>query len=451
MRRMTRVLAAAGVSSVLALITAMPAAATAVPRGRDEQWWFTTWDIENKVWPITKGAGVTVAVIDTGVNSQLPDLNGVVIPGADLENGGGDGRMDTDTKDGGHGTGMAALIASQGTTTGFVGVAPEAKIMPIVATGGDTVKIAKGVRYATDHGAKVVNISQGSAAPSGQCLPQIQEAVGYAIQHDVVVVSSAGNEGDTLNSAHAPSVCAGVLSVGAIDYKNRAWVKTQRQPYVTVAAPGVSVGSIGRDGKFIPRLEGTSQASALTSATAALLRSKFPQMSAREVVQRITNTTVDAGPQGKDNMTGYGTVVPIFALTRNVPKSAPNPVFEKFDQWQATQPKQAQTPGAQPQGAEQKEDSGPSSTLIVLGFFGGLTVLIVVGAILMARRSGGRNRGAGPQQFGPGGPQPGTPPSFGAPPAQGAPPEGARPDFRPPAGQVWPGPTDQGPSNEPRN
>jgi type VII secretion-associated serine protease mycosin len=446
---MTRVLAAAGVSSVLALITATPAAATAVPRGRDEQWWFTAWDIENRVWPITKGAGVTVALIDSGVNAQLPDLKGVVVSGVDLENGGGNGWTDTDTEKGGHGTGMAALIASQGTASRFVGVAPEAKIMPIVTPGGDIVNTDKAIRYATDHGAKVINISQSSAAPSGQCL--VQEAVGYAIQHDVVIVSSAGNEGDTLNSANSPSVCAGVLAVGAIDYQKRAWVKTQRQPYVTVAAPGVSVGSLGRDGKFIPRLEGTSQASALTSAAVALLRSKFPQMSAREVVQRITNTTVDAGPKGKDNMTGYGTVVPIRALTINVPKSAPNPVFEKFDQWQATQPKQAQTPGAQPQGAEQKEDSGPSSTLIVLGFFGGLTVLIVVGAILVGRRLGSRNRGAGPQQFGPGGPQPGTPPSFGAPPAQGAPPAGARSDFRPPAGQAWPGPPDQGPSNEPRN
>jgi hypothetical protein len=247
-----------------------------------------------------------------------------------------------------------------------------------------------------------------------------------------------------------------VLSVGAVDHKNRAWVKTQRQPYVTVAAPGVSVGSVGKDGKFIPRLEGTSQASALTSATAALLRSKFPQMSAREVVQRITNTTVDAGPKGKDDMTGYGTVVPIFALTRNVPKNAPNPVFEKFDQWQAAHPQTTQNPTSNPQNPK-TEDSGTKNTPYLIAILGGLAVLIALIAIILVKTLDRRGRAATPHQYQHPGAHPGTPPPpFGrpsrppGPPHPGAP-RDPQPHFGPHTDHRPQGPYHQGPPPPPQH
>jgi hypothetical protein len=413
------------------------------------------------------------------VNAQLPDLNGVVVPGTDVMSGGGDGRTDTDTEDGGHGTGMATLIAGQGGRSQFAGVAPEAKIMPIVSRGVRLIETAKAIRYAVDHGAKVINLSQSAPAPSGQCLPQLQQAVGYAIQRDVVVVAAAGNDGNEVNSPQDPANCAGVLAVGAVDNQKRAWSDTQRQPYVSVAAPGVSVGAVLKDGQFDGRLNGTSQATALTSGAVALVRSKFPQMPAREVVQRIINTAVDAGPPGKDNMTGSGVILPDRALTVNVPKSAPNPVFEKFDQWQATQPKTQQNPTGQPQGSQSPEDSGSNGTLYVFAVFGGITVLVLGGALLLARRLGRRGGGAPPQQPGPYGSQPGMPPSFGTPPGQRGPqgpppggqyspqgpppggqqrpqgpppvdqqftpPSGARPQFIPPSDQGGRGPSDEGP------
>src|SRR5262249_23480905 len=127
-------------------------------------------------------------------------------------------------------TGMASLIASQGIRTGFVGVAPKAKILPIKAN--ILNEGAKAIRYAVDHHAQVINISQ--AAPS-TCPSDVQEAVAYAIQHDVVVVAGAGNDGDTSNSSMFPANCAGVLAVGAVDSRTVPWTKTQRQPYVTVA------------------------------------------------------------------------------------------------------------------------------------------------------------------------------------------------------------------------
>jgi subtilisin family serine protease len=267
-------------------------------------------------------------------------------------------------------------------------------------------------------------------------------------------VAGAGNDGDTTNAVMAPASCAGVLAVGAIDNQKRAWRKTQRQPYVTVAAPGYWVGAIGENGRFIPNLSGTSQASGLTSGAVALLRSRFPQMPAREVVQRITNTTVDAGPKGKDDMTGYGTVVPILALTRNVPKNAPNPVFEKFDQWQAAQPKPTQNPTTNPQNPKTEEDSGTKNTPYI-AILGGLGVLIALAVIILVKTLRRRERATAPHQYGPPGSYPGTPP-FGGPPGPSGPPHPGtphdpRPYFAPPTGHGRQDPYHQGPPPPPQH
>src|SRR3954452_11083269 len=180
MRRLIRT--AIGATSALFMVgaAATPGVAAA-PGPRREQWWFTVWAVQNKVWPITEGKGVTVAVIDSGVEASIPDLSGVVLPGTDAEGGGGDGRTDVDDANPpGHGTAMSGLIASQGRGTGFVGIAPQVKILPIVSK--NLSSKAPGIRYAVDHGAKVINISQG--APT-TCPADLQEAVGYAIQHGV--------------------------------------------------------------------------------------------------------------------------------------------------------------------------------------------------------------------------------------------------------------------------
>ncbi|MFG2006587.1 S8 family serine peptidase [Spirillospora sp. NPDC048911] len=415
---MTRFLAAAGASSLLALTVATPAGA--VPGPRSEQWWFSAWEVQKKVWPVSQGAGVTVAVIDTGVNAQLPEFQGgVVVPGSDLDRGSGDGRTDTDAEKGGHGTGMAALIASQGGRTGFVGVAPQAKIMPITA--GNPAAIAKGIRYAADHGAKVISISQGFIANRG-CQPDLQQAVGYAIQKDAVIVVSAGNEGNRANPSNNPANCAGVLAVGAVDNKKKAWIGTQRQPYVAVAAPGAPVTSVGRNGTLVGDVIGTSQAAALTSAVAALVRSKHPQMPNREVVQRIIASAVDAGPPGKDNMTGAGVIIPERALNANVPKSAPNPVFAKYDQWARTQPQgQGGQTGTQAPGvAEPKNNDDRNSIITLVIAVGGIlgVVLLAVVIFVFSKRggkggppSGGFGGGPG---MGPGQQAGGPPPGWGA-------------------------------------
>ncbi|RSN60286.1 S8 family serine peptidase [Actinomadura sp. WAC 06369] len=433
---MTRWLAGIGAGSLLVLTSATPAGA--VPGPRSDQWWFKAWEIQTKVWPVTKGSGVTVAVIDNGVNGQLPDLQGALVPGTEITQGGGNKGLIGPTSDveDSHGTGMAGLIASQGTATGYVGVAPEAKIMPIKA---DLTEWAQAIRYAADNGAKVINLSQGFAAKA--CRPETQQAVAHALERDAVVVASSGNTGGTTNQAMEPANCAGVLAVGAVDNQKRAWTNTQRQPYVDVAAPGFLVNSLLADGTVAERIVGTSQSAALTSAVAALIRSKYPQMTGREVVQRILNTTKDAGPPGKDNQTGLGVIIPADALNAQVAKNAPNSVYADYDKWKQANPNAVQ--GGQQGGekAEKKDvppseqtkaaDSADRNTMILLGVVGAVVLVVAVVLFLVFRKS---KKKAAPTGSGPGGgfgppggqqympPQPPMQPHGGQP--QGPPPQG---------------------------
>lgn len=343
--RRAAAMVAAGLVGIGGVVPANPARA-AVPKPRPEQWWFTAWDVED-VWKISQGQGITVAVLDSGVNAKLPELRDVVLPGGDGRHGeDSDGRTDIDDEEG-HGTEMAGLIASRGGPSGLVGVAPEVKILPVVID-GRMLSMTAGIRYAADHGAQVINVSSGYSYPGG-CAGNVEQAVIYAVNKGAVVVASMGNEGNTTNFMLMPGSCGGVLAVGAVTNQKLAWVKTQRQDYVSVAAPGVQVGSVTKTGTFNNAIDGTSQASALAAAAVALVRSKYPQLTPREVVQRIINTTVDAGPTGPDNMTGSGVIVPMRALTNNVDKNAPNPTFDRMDQWIAEYPELARQEGATPE------------------------------------------------------------------------------------------------------
>lgn len=349
---------AAGTAIALSMILTTPLQAE--PGPREEEWWFKAWSIQDKVWPISRGGGVTVAVLDSGVNAKLPDLAGVVLRGTDVDTG-GDGRRDHGAENGGHGTAMAALISGQGRGSGMWGVAPEAKILPIGIVGG-SYYWARSIRYAVDHGAKVINISQGVVSDE-PCLDKLQAAIDHAIRRDAVVVVSAGNQGDYSKRPQLPAKCNGVLVVGAVDSQRNVWEKSSPASYVSVAAPGVQVGSVGSDGNFISTVDGTSQAAALTSGVAALIRSKYPKMTGRQVVQRLIATAKDTGPQGWDDRSGYGTIIPRRALTEKVPANAPNPVYDRLDRWRAGH---AQIPTSENsmdpgQNRRRQLDSGPQS------------------------------------------------------------------------------------------
>ncbi|WP_378297659.1 S8 family serine peptidase [Actinomadura sediminis] len=380
---------------IAGVVTSSPITAYAIePTPHEAEWWFTTWQVTEKLWPVTMGGGITVAVVDSGVNAALPELRSAVLPGYDATGQGRDAHQDVDrTPDAlgkggfGHGTAMASLIAARGGGAGMVGVAPEAMILPVIARQG--TEYATGIRWAADNGAKVINISaaQVNAYSADTCPKPFQEAIDHALRKDVVVIAGSGNAG-RVNLPMIPGGCPGVLTVGAVDHRLRPWTDSTRQRSVDVAAPGVDVVELDRQGR-LGQGTGTSPATALASAAVALLRAKHPQMPAREVVQRIIATAKDTGPSGWDDRTGYGVVNPYKALTTDVPANAPNPVYAEWDQLQKRQPTTPASPAAQ---AAAKDESTPvlnTRTLLLIAA-GAAALLALVGtslALLFRRKN----------------------------------------------------------------
>lgn len=429
---------------VLPLLAAAPAVASSgravgvgvasVPRaalpklpdmGVEGHWWFTSWRIP-QVWAAgARGQGITVAVVDTGVQASVPELNGVVLPGTDFK--GGDGRTDTDTggEGRGHGTAMATFIAGQGGPLGLVGVAPEAKILPVTGREGST-----GIAWAVDHGAKVISISNGLA---GKCLSEDAEAVRYALDHGAVVVAGPGNDGPN-GPGLAPADCPGAVAVGAFDYQLHVWSGSQQGAYLSFAAPGVHMPTTNlKRQRFFST--GTSDSTALTSGAIALVWSKYPQLTARQVVARVLATALDLGPPGRDDGFGYGAVRPYQAMTSDVPADAPNPIFD------AAKPAASTTTSttAVPSGGVDSPSRSGNWLLVVLGI--GVAALVVLALIVvaiavpMSRRSRRRAQQAAAARYPMSGPQP--PPGPGYPGPGGPPPAGPPPQtsgWRPPPG-----------------
>lgn len=256
---------------------------------------------------ITRGEGVIVAVLDSGVDATHPDLAGSVLPGTDLT-GQGDGHTDVD----GHGTAMASLIAAHGRVRG---IAPAAKILPVrafVKKQGGTSRFAAGVRWAVANGAKVVSISS-----SGEDDLLERQEIQAAMAADVVVVSGVGNRPDA-TSVGFPAAIPGVVAAAAVDKSgNQAEFSVSGQQ-VVIAAPGVSLSRAYPGGKY-SIASGTSDATAITAGAVALMRARFPQLKAPEVVRRLTATAIDKGEPGRDPDYGFGVINLVGALTADLP------------------------------------------------------------------------------------------------------------------------------------
>ncbi|MGB2568791.1 type VII secretion-associated serine protease mycosin [Micromonospora citrea] len=258
--------------------------------------------------PLATGAGVTVAVIDSGVDRRHPQLRGQVLDGADFLDPGGDGSRDC----AGHGTGVASIIAAApGDGVAFQGLAPRARILPVrvseqqVVEGresGRTVsaaEFARAIRWAVDHDADVLNLSVVLYADD----PAVRAAVGYAVRRDVVVVAAAGNLHDSGDPRPYPAAYEGVLGVGAIGSDGSRADFSQTGPYVDLVAPGGDV-LMAAPGQGHHRAEGTSYAAPFVAATAALIRQYRPDLTAAQVAERIVSTA-DPAP-GDRGSGGYG-------------------------------------------------------------------------------------------------------------------------------------------------
>ncbi|MCF3100777.1 type VII secretion-associated serine protease mycosin [Streptomyces roseoverticillatus] len=316
-------------TAVLAAVLAvLPAAGTAHADSiRVQEWALDTLHAE-EAWQTTKGAGVTVAVLDTGVDDGHPDLAGQVLPGKDLI---GFGAGPGDRAWARHGTAMAGIIAGRGhgadSTDGVVGVAPEAKILPVrvILEDGDPSRakarsgrgnaLADGIRWAADHGAQVINLSLGDDSDTAHPEPQEDAAVQYALGKGVVVVASAGNGGEQGDHVSYPAAYPGVIAVTAVDrYGSRAAFSTRRW-YAAVSAPGVDVVIADPDRHYYEGW-GTSAAAAFVSGAVALVRSAHPGLSPAQIRRLLVDTARDAPPGGRSDALGAGVVDPAAAIAR---------------------------------------------------------------------------------------------------------------------------------------
>ncbi|GAA2561445.1 type VII secretion-associated serine protease mycosin [Winogradskya consettensis] len=300
--------ATAAVASLLGW-TSAPAAADSI---RKRQWHIADLDL-SKAHHISRGDGVIVAVIDSGVDADHRDLAGAVLPGEDLVNDGQDGRSDLD----GHGTQMAGIIAAHGhgDSSGILGIAPEAKILPVrlsINTFGTSGESVKAVAFAQKNDARVINMSFGGADDA-----PVQAAIRAALAADIVVVASSGNRGEAGDDF--PGRYPEVLTVGATDQAGKIASFSVTGPQVDLTAPGVDIVTTGINSSGYYQGSGTSEATAVVSGAAALVRARFPELSAAEVVHRLTATAVDAGAPGRDDSYGYGRLDIVAALTADIP------------------------------------------------------------------------------------------------------------------------------------
>lgn len=297
-----------------------------------------------RAWPYSTGAGVAVAVIDSGVDADHPQLRGRVMPGEDYYNVGVPrANFDCDS----HGTAVASVIAARPAAgIGFRGVAPDAGILPVRvvdrgATEGqanelDPVVVDRAIRYAVWRRARIINLSFAGTRD----YRLIRNAIAYAQSYDVLVIAAVGN--DERQSAGRPSYPAaydGVVGVGAVDRDGARLPNSRTGSYVDLVAPGDEILAATR-GAGHEYWSGTSFAAPFVAATAALVRSAWPKLTARQVADRLT-ATASVAPGGTDRKAyGAGVVDPFRAVTDGLtaahPKSvpaaepqAPDPVAEQ--------------------------------------------------------------------------------------------------------------------------
>jgi type VII secretion-associated serine protease mycosin len=267
----------------------------------------------------SEGQGITVAVLDTGVNSKHVDLRGNVLAGTDFTTGSARGTGGNDTA--GHGTEMAGLIAGHGhgvgKKSGILGIAPLAKILPVrlsVDDSGNGGADGDAIKWATAHGASVICMAFGGPNTS----TEIANAMLAAYRANIVLVAAAGNvtQGDQI--VQYPAAYPGVVAVAGTDEHGNHSKVSVTGNLITIAAPSDNIPSTYNNGGYAIG-SGTSSSTAIVAGAAALVRSRFPNLTAGEVVNRLTATAIDKGPPGRDDEYGYGLLNLVGALTAKVP------------------------------------------------------------------------------------------------------------------------------------
>ncbi|MEH1166338.1 S8 family serine peptidase [Micromonospora sp. CPCC 205539] len=448
--RSARVTAAAAFALCAALTSAVvPAPAHAADTVRSLQWYLDSLKIP-QAHKTTQGKGVVVAIIDGGVDANHPDLKGQVLAGHGVNAASApDGRRDDDLEKG-HGTSMAGVVAGRGGgAQRELGIAPAAKILPVsmgARFNGDDLVLA--IRWAADNGADVINLSLGSE-DGGPAAPGLVDAIQYAFSKDAVVVASAGNVEQGDRQVIPPANIPGVIAVSGLSKRGSFFTGSAQGPETVLAAPmeniiAPSPKAVSPNGYTVS--SGTSRSAAIVSGVVALVRAKYPQLDAANVVNRLIKTARDAGPNGRDPQYGFGVIDPLAALSRSVPAVTANPLLEG-----------AAASPTRPGAARPGDDDGPAvefgvtnkaGAIVQVGLCLAVPIIALIILLVVLRRRKRRAAVAGPT----GTPPPGWPaapagwptPAGPVPPGQsvsgyGPPPGQPVPGYGPPPGQPVPG------------
>jgi hypothetical protein len=382
---------------------------------RAKEWWLPDLSA-TQAWRTSKGAGVTVAVLSTGVSATQPDLAGIVITGPDYT---GSGRYSSGPYWGGVGTAVASIIAGHGhgdgDNSGIIGIAPQARILsvrvtleyndPLNATSAITERlpsaIASGIVYAVGHGAKVIDLpldpgTFGLAADgaAGGGSPAERSAVRYALDKGVVLIAPSGDNGSTSGQATYPARYPGVLAVGATGRNGQLASFSSRGSYVSLTAPGVDLmtatmlpsQSYGYAPGYAP-ISTTSAASAMVAGVAALVVSEYPQLSVDQV-ERVLRSSAAGGTE-----VNAARALSVAATLAPHAKTAPAPAPAPVKPHHATSPtlNHASTPArANPPRATSGMLASAVLRDAVLGVCGLVVLVAAVLLITQARRGRGR-------------------------------------------------------------
>ncbi|MEU9356075.1 type VII secretion-associated serine protease mycosin [Streptomyces griseoloalbus] len=450
--------ASAALGLLLVGIAATPAHAESV---RDMQWHLDAMRAE-EMWKMSKGEGVTIAVIDSGVDDSLADLKGQVLDGKDYSGQRGDEHTDI----GEHGTSMAALIAAtgaRGPQHGSYGLAPAAKILPIrmryatenygqVDNKAEYSRVlTRAIRYAADTDAQIINISMGSSDAPGRKnvgTPALASAVRYAIAKGKLIFAAVGNSGDKSNRPEYPASTPGVVGVGAADKNGNVLETSQSGPQVDLTAPGEDIINACLEGTQVCTGSGTSASTALASASAALIWAQHPDWTNHQVLRVMLNTAGKANSGAKrTDFIGYGIVRPRIALKNpgdpgpadefplpELAAAASEPPSAKTSPSAGAGGNDSVTDEASPATAASTDSDGLNSPWTALG---AAAAALLAAAVAIPTLRARRRRPAPvptapplPPPYSPYGPASQQPPAYGTPPGHIAPPP-------PGSGQDW--------------
>jgi subtilisin family serine protease len=320
-----------GVAVLAVAGSALIAAPASADNIRDREYWLASYGIQT-AWSTTRGAGVTIAIIDTGVDGSHPDLTGTVVGGTDVSGVGSANGQKPVGGDSEHGTMVASLLAGHGhgagNAAGVLGVAPAAKLLSVsvglgVGSSGSDDQIAEAVRWSADHGANIINMS---LTRNTLDWPQSwDDAFLYAMKKGVIIVAAAGNRGSGTTEVGAPATMPGVVVVAGVDQNGNASFDASSQGItLSVSAPSEGLVGAGPGGGYY-QWAGTSGATPLVAGVLALIEASHPKLSAGNVINRLTAT---ATAKGNAIVYGSGLMNAAAAVTAQVPTVSADPAAD---------------------------------------------------------------------------------------------------------------------------